>query len=139
MRARVVLYNQKVDKVLLIHRTKYGRDYWVVPGGGSKGRESPQETAVREIHEELGIELVSTNLEYLFTKTDQIEEQVFFCEQIPYIAAPKIGGEEKKRQNSDNLYFPSWIAVDDLLKVNLLPTAIGRAILTAIKINNNKG
>ena len=57
MRARVILYNSENDAILLIHRLKNGRDYWVIPGGGAKGNETTVETAIREINEELSIQL----------------------------------------------------------------------------------
>ena len=62
MRARVILYNKENKAVLLIHRFKNGRNYWVIPGGGAKGHETPIDTAIREINEELSIHLKPTDL-----------------------------------------------------------------------------
>ena len=53
MRARVILYNNENKAVLLIHRLKNGRNYWVIPGGGAENNEAPVDTAIREINEEL--------------------------------------------------------------------------------------
>lgn len=58
MRARVIIYNPKSDSILLIHRKKNGRDYWVIPGGGAKNQETPTQTAIREIKEELDLDFV---------------------------------------------------------------------------------
>lgn len=38
MRARVVLYNPELKAILLIHRLKNERDYWVIPGAVQKTR-----------------------------------------------------------------------------------------------------
>ena len=46
MRARVILYNSENDAILLIHRLKNGRNYWVIPGGGAKGNERSEERRV---------------------------------------------------------------------------------------------
>ena len=34
MRAGVILYNLKTKQLLLIHRWKNGKEYFVIPGGG---------------------------------------------------------------------------------------------------------
>ena len=65
MRARVILYNSENDAMLLIHRLKNGRDYWVIPGDGAEGNETPVETALREIKEELNIQLKPADLTHL--------------------------------------------------------------------------
>ncbi|BDR61030.1 NUDIX domain-containing protein [Lactobacillus xylocopicola] len=74
MRARVVLYNPKMKAVLLIHRIKDQRAYWVLPGGGAKGAETPLQAAVREVEEELGLKLAPTSLQQLAKVEDHGEE-----------------------------------------------------------------
>ena len=43
-------------RVLLVRHT-YGRLNWELPGGGAEPGESPNETAIREILEETGLEV----------------------------------------------------------------------------------
>lgn len=78
MRARVIIYNPKLDSILLIHRKKNGRDYWVIPGGGAKGAETPIQTAIREIEEELGLIFSSQELFGIFEMGKETEIQKFF-------------------------------------------------------------
>ena len=131
MRARVILYNSESDAILLIHRLKNGRDYWVIPGGGAKGNETPVETAIREINEELSIQLKLTDLTYLFEYKNQENEHFFYAE-MPFIAAPEISGEEKERSNNANVYQPDWVAVKDLTQINLMPPKIACKIINLI-------
>ena len=131
MRARVILYNKENKAVLLIHRLKNGRNYWVIPGGGAKGHETPVETAIREIEEELNIQLRPTDLIHFFKYEGKEDEEIFYA-KIPYITAPKISGEEKGRSSSNNVYQPEWIAAKELPKINLMPPEIAAKIVTLI-------
>ena len=47
------------------HRLKVGFDLWQLPGGKTEPGENPQTTVLREIREELGIELAESDLHYL--------------------------------------------------------------------------
>lgn len=96
MRARVVLYNPELKAILLIHRLKNKRNYWVIPGGGAENQETPVETAIREINEELKIKLLPEKLNRLF----EIDNEVIFLAQIKQTKAPRISGEEKERSST---------------------------------------
>lgn len=129
MRARVIIYNPDLTAILLIHRQKKQRNYWVVPGGGAKRSETPRETAIREINEELQIELTPAQLRQLFV----IDDEYFFLTDYRQKAVPDISGEEKERSTSTNVYRPAWISLSELLKINLMPPALSNKILAVIK------
>lgn len=129
MRARVIIYNPELTAILLIHRQKKQRNYWVVPGGGAKRSETPQETAIREINEELQIELTPAQLRQLFV----IDDEYFFLTDYRQKAVPDISGEEKERSTSTNVYRPAWVTLSELLKINLMPPALSNKILAVIK------
>lgn len=129
MRARVIIYNPELTAILLIHRQKKQRNYWVVPGGGAKRSETPQETAIREINEELQIELTPAQLRQLFV----IDDEYFFLTDYRQKAVPDISGEEKERSTSTNVYRPAWVSLSELLKINLMPPALSNKILAVIK------
>lgn len=129
MRARVIIYNPDLTAILLIHRQKKQRNYWVVPGGGAKRSETPRETAIREINEELQIELTPTQLRQLFV----IDDEYFFLTDYRQKAVPDINGEEKERSTSTNVYRPAWVTLSELLKINLMPPALSNKILAVIK------
>lgn len=129
MRARVIIYNPDLTAILLIHRQKKQRNYWVVPGGGAKRSETPRETAIREINEELQIELTPAQLRQLFV----IDDEYFFLTDYRQKAVSDISGEEKERSTSTNVYRPAWVTLSELLKINLMPPALSNKILAVIK------
>ena len=55
VRAGIVLIQE--GKVALIERHRAGLDYFVFPGGGVDEGESPEQAAIREAMEELGVEV----------------------------------------------------------------------------------
>ena len=129
MRARVVLYNPDLKAILLIHRLKNERDYWVIPGGGAENQETPIETAIREVNEELEIKLLPEKLKQLF----EIDNEVIFLSQIKQTKVPRISGEEKERSSTKNIYEPAWVTLKDLTTINLMPPEIAQQLLEFIK------
>jgi 8-oxo-dGTP diphosphatase len=55
-RAAVVLRDE--TRVALIRRVRDGHTYFVFPGGGIEGTETPAEAATRQVRRELGVEVV---------------------------------------------------------------------------------
>ncbi len=58
MRTRAGIVLIEDNKVALIERHRAGLDYFVFPGGGVDEGETPEQAAVREAMEELGVEFV---------------------------------------------------------------------------------
>lgn len=57
MRTRAGIILIENDKVALIERHRAGLDYYVFPGGGVDEGETPEQAAIREAREELGVEV----------------------------------------------------------------------------------
>ncbi|WEV44012.1 NUDIX domain-containing protein [Lactobacillus sp. ESL0684] len=135
MRARVIIHNPQTDAVLLIHRFKNGREYWVVPGGGAQGVELPVQTAIREITEELQIKFKPSDLKEAFALSeDEVEQQIFFLGQVISSDAPKISGEEAARISESNVYIPTWVNLADLEQLNLQPSQLTARLQQILKI-----
>jgi len=58
MRTRAGVVLIQGDKVALIERHRAGLDYLVFPGGGVDEGETPEQAAIREAMEELGIDII---------------------------------------------------------------------------------
>ncbi|WP_279080464.1 NUDIX domain-containing protein [Lactobacillus apis] len=100
-----------------------------MPGGGAENQETPIETAIREVNEELEIKLLPEKLKQLF----EIDNEVIFLAQAGQTKAPRISGEEKERSSTKNIYEPAWVALKDLTTINLMPPEIAQQLLEFIK------
>lgn len=82
--AFAIIQNEK-GNILIVHRNDY--DCWNMPGGRLDEGEQPHETVVREVKEEVGIDVEVEKLVGVYVKTDQ-EDTVFV-----YVCK-KVGGNE---------------------------------------------
>lgn len=121
MRAGILIYNPKMQSILLIHRFKEDRDYYVIPGGGQNPSETALETAQREIAEEIGWQVKQEEMSPAFTIHNQSREEVYFLYKTDRTDTPTIQGEEKERENRNNRYLPCWVSIHELSHLNLQP------------------
>lgn len=71
----------KDGKLAVMERHKNGRHYWVFPGGGLEGKETPAECCEREVMEEFGIEVKAKNMIY-FMEQESTLQGFFVCDWI---------------------------------------------------------
>lgn len=113
-RARVFVVTA-IGYVALIERRRQGLRYWAVPGGGIEPGESPEEAARREVHEELGLDVV------LDREVDRQGSQVFYVAHVETELALRLGGPELLRNSSDNSYKPAWVPTEQASTLWLRP------------------
>ena len=94
---RAALMITRRNKILLIHRFKDGREYYVFPGGGVENAEKPTEAAKREAKEELNLDVVLG--EEIFKNINRGEPEVYFWVKKFSKHRIKIIGEELERQS----------------------------------------
>lgn len=128
MKKRAAVVLNAGNEILLLHRIRYGKEYWVIPGGSMEQGESLLECAIREIREELECEIQESQLVYLYELENQGREETYYwCEiEKRYF---EISGEEAARSNQDNIYIPQWIQVEELPHINLKPEVLTEIIL----------
>ena len=76
-RSRAILYLEN-NRMVLIHRIKPDRDYYVFPGGGLEPGETELDALVREGREELGVTLEPVKLLYELESAKDIQ-YFFLC------------------------------------------------------------
>lgn len=132
MRRRSAIILIEEEKLALIERHRAGKHYFSFPGGGVDKGESPQEAAIREAEEELGIhvEIIQKVAEVIFNGNPQY-----------YFLARKIGGEfgtgtgEEYGEYSPmhGTYHPLWMPLADVLNNNVLPLELAKLVVRAAK------
>ncbi len=117
-------------KVLLIHRQKPGRDFYVLPGGGVELEESFEEACVREVKEETGLDVLALHLASRYITLEK--EENYYATQVT-TGEPVLGGAEAKRQSPDDSYTFLWVDATQIESLNLIPAAARRICLEVLQ------
>ena len=103
-------------KVLLQHRAPWvhNGDTWGIPGGARDSHEDTYEAALREAHEEIGMD------KHLVVPTEVFTDDhgLWKYETVIAIAHPDLVAHE---QNDESLQV-EWIAFDEVINKNLHPS-----------------
>ena len=119
-RARVVIINR--NKVLLIHRFRYGQEYFVFPGGGIEKGETPEQAAQREVKEETDPDI---EIKRLLLEFDNRGTHEYYFLAMTTQTEVQMIGEELDRMNKDNQFKLEWHAIVDAVKLpNLYPVEV---------------
>lgn len=104
-------------------------DFVVLPGGRVKTLESSEDALIREINEEMKIDLTNYNLEFI-----GIDENFFELDNIKYHELYFIYKIEIDENNEDfkdgminydsKVNYYKWVDILDLKEVNLLPKSL---------------
>jgi mutator protein MutT len=130
-RAGVILIED--NKVALIERHREGLEYFVFPGGGVDEGETPEQGAIREAREELGIDVV----------IKQFVAKIYFGQSTQYYyLVENVGGEfgtgtgEEFMANpgdpQEGIYIPLWMPIDELPHhEKVFPVDVAKLVLKA--------
>lgn len=135
IRAGIVLIQD--NKVALIERYRAGFHYFIFPGGGVDEGESPEQAAIREAMEELGIE-VAIKQKVMEVQLGQRSRQFYFLVEQTGGEFGTGAGEEFLDTNRDNpqkgIYIPIWMPVDELPgRTNVYPADVSRLVVKSVK------
>ncbi len=129
-RSRLIILQH--GRILLIRRRKDGAEpYWVFPGGGVEMGETPEQAAMREAREELGIEVEILKPFQSLThvvRGSEMTEQFYLAKVVGGTLGTGQGAEFLK---ADQSYHPEWIALERLRELALHPQEIRDAVSKA--------
>ncbi|MCC6144577.1 MAG: NUDIX domain-containing protein [Candidatus Hydrogenedentes bacterium] len=122
-RIRVAAVIFQDDKVLLVRHEKEGRSYWLLPGGGVDFGESLHEALIRELREEVQIDIEPGPL---VLANDTLPPDRHRHIVHLYFMAKIISGTPK-RGSDPRVVEVAYVQVKDLPRITLFPD-VGEAI-----------
>jgi 8-oxo-dGTP pyrophosphatase MutT (NUDIX family) len=132
MRNRSAIVLIEDNKLALIERHRAERHYFSFPGGGVDEGETPEQAAIREAEEELGIIVVIKQ---------KVAEVIFNGKPQYYFLAEKISGEfgsgageEYGEYNPEHgTYHPLWMSLADVPNNSVLPRELAELVVRFAK------
>jgi 8-oxo-dGTP diphosphatase len=127
-RAAIILLHN--DKIALIERHRADLHYFTFPGGHVEPEETPEQAAVRETKEELGLDV----------KIDRLVAEIWWHKKPQYYYLVEIFGGTFGTGTGDEMhhplpkkgsYRPIWVLVQDLLDLPVLPHVMAEMIIQA--------
>jgi 8-oxo-dGTP diphosphatase len=112
-------------RVALIERFVKGRTYLSVPGGRLEAGESPEQAALREIEEELGLRVT------LAGRLTDLNRQAYFLAVVPAEFPLVLSGPEIRHAGPNNRYTPCWVDAQTLNGLPLRQPGIGPLLVAA--------
>jgi len=137
MRVRAGIVLIKDNKVALIERHRAGLEYFVFPGGGVDEGETPEQAAIRETMEELGIEVV--------IKRKIAEIQLGRNSRQIYFIVEQVGGEfgtgtgeeftdSDPNDPDEGVYVPIWMPITELPQhAKVYPVDLAKLVARSIE------
>lgn len=119
-------------QILLMHRRKEGKEYWVFPGGGIEEGEMGEETVMREVMEETGLAASNPRLAFMDIHPIDQKEHPFYFVDVER-DEPKLGGPEAERHSENDWYHPEWVDLAEVQNINLVPVAAKEKLLQIVK------
>ncbi|HVM70874.1 MAG TPA: NUDIX domain-containing protein [Anaerolineales bacterium] len=127
-RAAIILLQG--DKIALIERQRGGQHYFTFPGGHVDPGETPEQAAVRETKEELGLDV---------TIKKMVAEIWWHNRPQDYYLVEAVGGEFGTGNGDEfanplpekGTYLPTWVPLGELLNLPILPRSMAEIVVQA--------
>ena len=132
MRNRSGIILVEENKLALIERHRAGKHYFAFPGGGIDEGESPEQAAVREAEDELGIivEIKQKVAEVLFKGNNQY---YFLAQKLSGEFGTGTGEEYGEYNPIHGTYHPLFMPLSDVPNSNVLPRELAELVVRSAK------
>ncbi len=122
MRAGAIILDN--DRVVLIERFRAGNHYFVFPGGTVKKKETVEEAVVRELFEEIGLDIVVNRLIAMVRYRD-VEEYCYLVDIVGGVFGSGTGKEMVGHAPPERgSYKAVWRRISELRELNGLPRSL---------------
>lgn len=120
------------DKLLVMHRNKFGTEYLTLPGGNVEMGKTPEQAMYRELDEETMVTVADPRLVIIEHAGDPYGDQyIFSCKYIEGEPQLKPGSEEELiNKLGQNLYTPKWVALAELKDIAFVSEELKQTIIT---------
>jgi 8-oxo-dGTP pyrophosphatase MutT (NUDIX family) len=134
MRKAVRAVVVKDDALLVMHRNKFGEEYYTLIGGGISVGETPEHALMREVHEETSLSVANPRLVYVEQAGDPYGDQfIFLCDYSSgEVALSTESTEAKIHALGANLYEPVWLPIKKLAEVSFVSEALKNTLVKAL-------
>lgn len=128
----VIIHNQSI---LLMKRNKFGKVYYVLPGGGIDMGETADAAVLREIKEEASIDVVNPRLVYIEEAGKLYGTQyIFTCDyQTGEVKIHPDSIEAKLNADGKNLFSILWVPISKFATLPFRSPPLRDALLVAFR------
>lgn len=119
------------NKLLVLHRNKFGKEYDTLPGGNIEIGETQTEALVREVHSETSVTFDQPRLVFVEEAGDPYGTQyIYLCRYVSGTPVLREDSDEAHiHQMGKNLYEPMWLDIDALKDRPFLSEHLKHAII----------
>ncbi len=123
------------NALLVMHRNKFGHEYYTLVGGGIDQGETPEQSLHREVMEESGLQI--TNLRKMFIEDAGAPfgtQYIYLCDYLSGQVGLQPGSEEARiNALGSNIYTPMWLPLEQLPDVVFLSKGLQERILQGLR------
>lgn len=114
------------DKIGLMYRKKVNHAFYCLPGGKQESGEKLEETVVREIKEEFGIDIEVVKKVYEFV-SESAHQHFYLCKWVDGIFGTG-EGEEFTLSSEKGYYEPRLVNIEHLKELHILPKKLAKQL-----------
>jgi ADP-ribose pyrophosphatase YjhB (NUDIX family) len=121
----------KNNHILVMHRNKFGREFYALVGGGIDYGENQMQALERELSEEASLIVTNPKLVIVEDAGDVFGVQyIYTCDWVSGEPALSPTSEEALiHESGKNLYTPMWLPLSDLAETKLLPSELHQLLV----------